>query len=86
MSKRRKQIYIEEHQEAVLKQLSARHGQSEAMIMREALDRYLGSATMRTLLDPAAWQAEREQILKNIRGKHVKGRRTWTRDEIHDRR
>jgi hypothetical protein len=86
MCKQRKQVYIEECHERALKRLSAKHGHSEAMLIREALDRYLANATMPSVQDPAAWRQEQALILRRIRGKGVKGHRTWTRDGIHDRR
>ncbi|HEY9792506.1 MAG TPA: CopG family transcriptional regulator [Candidatus Obscuribacterales bacterium] len=41
MSKVRKQIYIEEWQDARLAELSAKSGMSEAEVIRQALDAYL---------------------------------------------
>jgi hypothetical protein len=40
---RRKQIYLDEANERALKRLAARTGRSEASLIREALQRYLGT-------------------------------------------
>jgi hypothetical protein len=38
---KRKQIYLDEQQEAAIKRLAARRGVSEAHVIREAMDEYL---------------------------------------------
>jgi len=38
---KRKQIYLEDEQEAAIKRLAARRGVSEAHVIREAMDEYL---------------------------------------------
>ncbi len=86
MPKRRKQVYIEDYQEATLKQLAGKRRQPEAMLIREALDGFLGGATVAATQDLAGWQEERRVILARMSGKRAKRRRKWNRDEIHDRR
>ena len=86
MSKRRKQVYLEEHQEATLKRLAEKRGQPEAILIREALDGFIGSAPVSGAMDQAAWRKERRYILTRMRAKPVKKGKKWTRDEIHDRR
>jgi hypothetical protein len=86
MAKRRKQVYIEEHQEATLKHLAQKRGQPEAVLIREALDGFIGSGPVSGTLDPMAWRKEREFIQARMRAKPIKKQEKWTRDEIHDRR
>jgi hypothetical protein len=85
MSKRRKQVYLEEHQEAMLKRLAGKRGQPQAILIREALDGFIGSAPVSGPTDQTAWRKEREFILTRMRGKPISKRKKWTRDEIHDR-
>jgi len=86
MAKLRKQVYLEEHQEATLKHLAQKRGQPEAILIREALDRFIGSWPVSGALDPGSWRKEREFILARMRGKPIKKQEKWTRDDIHDRR
>lgn len=79
----RKQLYIDDEHEAALKARAAERGVTEAEIMREALDRYLGDIAREEA--DAAW----ERILEFSRRRAAKGplpgKRDWTRDEIYDR-
>lgn len=86
MSKRRKQVYIEEQQEASLKRMAKKRGQPEAILIREALDGFIGSVSVSGTPDLAAWREERRYILARMGSKPVKKRKRWTREEIHDRR
>jgi len=83
-SKVRKQVYIEPRQEAVLKRLGKEHGLTEAELIRRAIDQFT-----RTLHFPwrdlAAWEAERAYIQNLIRQGPVAGKRTWRREELHER-
>lgn len=85
MLKRRKQVYLEEHQEATLKRLARKRGQPEAVLIREALDGFIGSAPLSNTPDPSAWSKERKYVLARMNRKSLKNRKKWTREEIHDR-
>jgi len=79
-----KQIYIEPRQDAFLKRLARETGVTEAEIIRQAIDRHtlLLHFPRRNL---AAWEAERDFIIKLIQQGPVPGRRTWQRDDLHER-
>jgi hypothetical protein len=82
----RKQIYIETDQEALLKRLAEETGISEAEIVRQAIDHHT-----RGLRHPGhghgmgAWEQERAFILERIAQGPVAGRRTWRREDLHER-
>jgi len=82
----RKQIYIETRQEALLKRLAQRRGISEAELIREAIDRQLGSSAVHVLPpDPVAW----EEALEFMRGLQAQGAdqgRTWKREDLYEER
>jgi hypothetical protein len=88
----RKQIYIEPRQETLLKTTAQQAGVSEAEIIRQALDRYLGAtdpwvqrSTYAPQVNLAAWEAEKDFI------NHVKHRtplpngRDWKREDLYER-
>ena len=53
----RKQIYIEERQETRLKRVARARGMSEAEVIRQAIDRQVGSVPVQAGGgDPAAWE------------------------------
>ena len=79
----RKQVYLEPAQEARLKRVAKLTGQSEAELIRRALDQQIASLSVRRRQD--AWEAEKAYIQKRIRLGRLPGGRTWTRDELHDR-
>lgn len=80
----RKQIYIEAEQQAGLKALASGSGQSEAELIRQAIDLRLGARRLRRP-DPALWAAERAYIKQLIQQGPVEGSRRWQREELHDR-
>lgn len=80
----RKQIYIEQEQDVRLKELSQQTGQSEAEIIREALERHTTSLP-RVKSSMAAWEAELRYIDNLIKQGAVAGSRTWKREELYDR-
>lgn len=51
----RKQLYLTREQERRLKKLAARRRKSEADLVREALDRYLGLRTKENFEDDPLW-------------------------------
>ncbi len=80
----RKQVYIEDRQEALLKRLAQSTGETEAEIIRQAIDRQA-----RTLLFPRrdldAWREERAFIQDLIRRGPVPGGRAWRREDLYER-
>jgi hypothetical protein len=86
----RKQVYIATEQERRLKELAQRRGLSEAELIREALDREFelggGRAARIRLLDPQAWDEEKEFIERLIAQGPLEGERHWTREELYAER
>ena len=79
----RKQLYIDDEQEAALKRLASDRGVTEAELVRDALARYLDDVE-RAEAD-AAW----ERIMAFSRERAAlgpaPGKRDWTREDIYDR-
>ncbi len=83
-TKVRKQIYIEQHQEAELKTLAEQTGLSEAEIIRQAINRQARVLRLpRRELD--VWETERAFIARLMAQGPVRGTRTWTREDLYDR-
>lgn len=80
----RKQIYLDPRHAQLLKQLAHDLSLSEAELIRRAVDQQASHLVPRRL-DPAIWKRERAYIERLIRNGAVSGKRTWTRDELHDR-
>ncbi len=83
-NKIRKQVYIEPDQETILKRLSKETGQSEAEIIRQAIDRHTRQFRP-SRRDLKAWEEEKAFIGRLIEQGPVEGQRTWRRDELHER-
>jgi hypothetical protein len=80
----RKQVYIAPEQEVALKNLSAETGLSEAELIRQALDRQ--AIALRTpRRDLRFWYEERRFITEWVAQGTFEGKRTWTREELHER-
>ena len=73
----RKQIYIEARQNESMKET----GETEAELIRQAIDRHTGSFL--TQRDMHAWEEERAFIDHLIKAGPVLGGRTWTCDDLH---
>lgn len=80
----RKQIYIEQDQNAILKRLSEERGMPEAEIIREAIRQHVQGIRVRRR-DLRAWQAEREFIEQLSEQGAAPASRTWQREELHER-
>ena len=80
----RKQVYIEPHQEEVLKRLARETGISEAEFIRQAIDRHARSLRP-PRRDLSAWEKERAFIDRLIQQGSVRGGRTWRREELYER-
>ena len=79
----RKQLYIDDEQEAALKRCARERGVTEAELVRDALDRYLADVEREE--SDAAWA--RIMALSERQGAKgpVPGKRDWTREEIYER-
>ncbi len=80
----RKQIYLETEQDALLKRLSVETGESEAEIIRQAIDRH-ARTLRRSRPDLRVWEAERAFIEQLTAQSVSSSPRQWTRDELYDR-
>lgn len=80
----RKQIYIEPRQEALLKAFAKELGVTEAELIRHGIDQGLAGATI-SRPDSGAWKEAERYILGRMRKGTVKGKRRWTREELHGR-
>ncbi len=83
----RKQIYIDQHQNMLLKRKAKALGVTEAELVREALEKHLalGIGVKRKT---AAWDEEREFIRSRMELGHGKKKkvRRWSREELYDRK
>lgn len=82
----RKQLYVSENQDALLKQRAAQWGVSEAELVRQAIESYL---VPRVCLprDLSAW--EREKCFISARARELEGMggpAGWKREELYDGR
>ena len=84
VTKVRKQVYIEPYQEQTLKHFSQREGVPEAEIIRRAIDEYTRARRI-LVRDLRAWERERAFIEHLITLGPVGGRRTWRREDLHER-
>ncbi len=80
----RKQIYLDPEQEVVLKRLAQQTGMSEAEIVRQALDRQTRLLRFRRR-NRQAWEKELAFIEGLLQQGPVAGRRTWRREDLHER-
>jgi hypothetical protein len=83
-SKIRKQIYIEPHQEHLLKAIAQQTGVSEAEIIRQAIDLHIGSITT-PQTNIAAWEAEKVFINSMKNRPSLPGGRDWQREDLYER-
>jgi hypothetical protein len=83
-TKVRKQIYIEDYQEAQLKALAEETGLSEAELIRQAISQQARILRL-PRREPELWRAELAFIEQLIAQGPVEVRRTWKREDLHDR-
>ncbi len=81
---KRKQIYIDVNQDRRLRDMARRRRQTESQLIREGIDRVLNTPPPPPL-DHAAWEEALAFIDHLTRLGPVKGKRTWTREELHER-
>jgi hypothetical protein len=83
----RKQIYLERRHDAALKQRAGAAGVTEAEIVRDALDRFVGHGAGAALPDLASWERAL-RFMKSLRGRDASTPRPkrFTRDQIYAER
>ena len=80
----RKQVYIEPHQEHLLKARARQLGVTEAELIRRSLEQGLtGGAPRRP--NPSAWRALMRFFRRRMRMDARQRARRWTRAELYDR-
>jgi len=80
----RKQVYIEERQERILKKTARKLGVPEAELIRRGLDQSLKSPAPAGLPDAGAWSKEKLFIAQlKQRPASAKAKR-WTRAELYE--
>lgn len=83
----RKQIYIQRRQEALLKRAAKQRGMSQAEIIRHALERELGTSTMRPAhQDADAFDRITRFIASRRRTKTKAQPYRWQREDAHQER
>lgn len=80
----RKQIYLDERQEGLLKRLSRRMGVSESELIRRGIERSL-AVSLTPRADLRDWVEIKTFIRRRMAGGPVSGPRKWRRDDLHDR-
>ena len=84
----RKQVYIEERHDRLLKRRARQRGVTEAEIIREALDRAdVGDSRAGHLSDPAAGR-KAISFMRSLarRRRKAPAGRGWTRESLYDER
>ena len=80
----RKQVYIQAHQQRVLKRRAREQGITEAEVVRRAIEREGEGRSFRGgYPDPDAWQEARAFIVSRMGQGTTAGGRRWTREEIY---
>lgn len=81
----RKQVYIASRHEQLLKERAREYRLTEAELIRQALDRWLGPQSL-SRPEPGAWKEIRRYIERHRRPLSGKAKkRRWTRDSLYDR-
>ncbi|MCS6937458.1 MAG: ribbon-helix-helix domain-containing protein [Candidatus Bipolaricaulota bacterium] len=82
----RKQVYLEHQQEKRLKQLSKKFGQSEAELIRQAIDQALATDATLFVRDLESWEREKAFIRRLMAQKPVhRGSQRWTREDLYEK-
>ena len=79
----RKQVYIEQRQERLLKERAKKYRVTEAELIRRAIDRGLERTASRAP-DPEAWKKVEAFIARHRRQRVAQRERGWTREELYD--
>jgi hypothetical protein len=80
----RKQIYIDQEQENILKNKAKKLQKTEAELVREGINSILQKTYI--YRDITAWKKEKKFIQSLIEKGPLKGKRQWTREDIYDRK
>ncbi len=83
-SKIRKKIYIEPHQDHLLKTIAEQTGVSEAEIIRQAIDLHIGNIT-HPQTNIVVWENELAFINSRKNLTPLPGGRDWQRVDLYDR-
>ncbi len=81
----RKQVYIEQRQEELLKRQARELGVSEAELIRRGID-LLASTEPSLTAKQQDWEEEKAFIQERIRMEVPQTGRAWTRDELYEER
>lgn len=84
-SKVRKQIYIEQSQDNLLKSIAQQRGISEAEIIRTCIDLHIGDAIATPQINLAAWSAEKAFIDSIKNRPSLPPGRDWKREDLYER-
>ena len=84
-TKIRKQIYLDAHQEAILKQLASQKALSEAEIIRQAIDAQTRIYFSTWEKDLKAWDEEQKFIRSRLIKPVIQSQRSWKREDLYDR-
>ena len=81
----RKQIYLEERQQAAIQSLAEARGVSEAAVIRDAIDRQSDPGS-RTPMDPGAWKRAMDLMRSLDKTSDSRSRVKWTREDLYEER
>ncbi|MSP12907.1 MAG: ribbon-helix-helix protein, CopG family [Chloroflexi bacterium] len=80
----RKQIYIQERQETMIKQLAQARGVSESEVIRQAIDHEISSGPHAVPPDATAWERLHRFMLDLYqRGPLENQPRQWSREDLY---
>lgn len=81
----RKQVYIDDRRQALLKRKARELGVSEAELIRRGIDLATSGAEA-GYVDLSAWEEMKDFLEKRRRMKVPQTGRSWTREELYDDR
>ena len=79
----RKQIYIESHQDGILKQKASSLGITEAEVIRRAIDHHMAAGRFNAR-DLKAWEREKTFIARRMNKGYTAGTRRWKREDAYE--
>jgi hypothetical protein len=82
----RKQLYLQERHDTLLKHLARMRGVSEAEIVRQAIELVGARGGSSAILDPAAWERAREFMLSRAWSVRRPRPRRWKREDAYQER
>ena len=84
----RKQIYLDERHNEMVRKIAASRGISEAEVIRESIDAQGGRQTRKVALDPKAW-TRALKLMRSLRPakRHTRANgKKWNREELYEDR